>query len=355
MGGEDRREDRPSMFFPITAPDGTEILPFRQDGSEGRWRWGEDKIKKEAHRIDWGKNKKGYTAYYRIYYETSQGTPPETIWFNSDVGSNRTSKQEIKKIFDKKAFDTPKPEFLVKKVLEVSTEKDEYILDSFLGSGTTAAVAHKMGRKYIGIELGEHAKTHCYPRIKKVVEGEQGGISKAVNWQGGGGFKFYTLAPSLLQKDKHGNWIIENKYNSSMLAAAMAKQEGFKYAPHESLYWKQGNSSEQDFIYTTTQFITVETLDRIYDEMQPGDSLLICCKSFQKECKGKYNNITIKKIPQMLLGRCEFGKEDYSLNIVNMPVDETEPENETEEDISIQEINKATQKKPENRQKTLFD
>lgn len=232
-----------------------------------------------------------------------------------------------------------KPEFLVGRILTLLTNKGDLVLDSFLGSGTTAAVAHKMGRRWIGVELGEHAKTHCFPRLKQVVEGEQGGISKAVNWQGKGGFKFYTLAPSLLKQDKFGNWVISQEYNADMLAAAMAKQEGFKYQPHESTYWKQGQSSEQDFIFTTTQFLTVEALDSIKDEMQQGETLLICCKSFQKECKGKFGNITIKKIPLMLLGRCEYGKEDYSLNIINMPVDDSnEDAEESIEEISVQAI-----------------
>lgn len=232
-----------------------------------------------------------------------------------------------------------KPEAQVRRIFEMSTQPGDLVLDSFLGSGTTAAVAHKMGRRWIGVELGEHAKTHCVPRLKQVVDGEQGGISKAVNWQGGGGFKFYTLAPSLLKQDKFGNWVISQEYNADMLAAAMAKQEGFKYQPHESTYWKQGQSSEQDFIFTTTQFLTVEALDSINDEMQPGETLLICCKSFQKECKGKFGNITIKKIPLMLLGRCEYGKEDYSLNIINMPLDDSiEDAEDNNEEISVQAI-----------------
>lgn len=232
-----------------------------------------------------------------------------------------------------------KPESMVFRVFSMFSNKNDIVLDSFLGSGTTAAVAHKMGRRWIGVELGEHAKTHCYPRLKAVVDGEQGGISKAVNWQGGGGFKFYTLAPSLLKQDKFGNWVISQEYNADMLAAAMAKQEGYKYQPHESTYWKQGQSSEQDFIFTTTQFLTVEALDSIKDEMQPGETLMICCKSFQKECKGKYGNITIKKIPQMLLGRCEYGKEDYSLNIINLPIDREDDSDDEEPNISVQAIN----------------
>lgn len=245
-----------------------------------------------------------------------------------------------------------KPEKLIRRCIEICTVPGDYVLDSFLGSGTTAAVAHKMNRKYIGIELGEHAKTHCYPRLKAVVDGEQGGISKAVNWQGGGGFKFYTLAPSLLKQDKFGNWVISQEYNATMLAAAMAKQEGFTYLPHEDKFWKQGNSSESDFIFTTTQFLTVETLDSIYDDMQEGEKILICCKAFQKECKSKYPNISLKKIPQMLLDRCEFGKDDYSLNIVNMPKDDTEiEEDDVIEEISIQEL---SDKKTTEDQQTLF-
>ncbi|MDY0183601.1 MAG: site-specific DNA-methyltransferase [Proteiniphilum sp.] len=272
----------------------------------------------------------------------------------TDVGTNKTAGDEIKELFgSSKSFDYPKPECLINKLIELCTNKNDLVLDSFLGSGTTAAVAHKMGRRYIGIELGDHAITHCYPRLKAVVDGEQGGISRSVNWKGGGGFKYYALAPSLLKKDKFDNWIISKDYNADMLAAAMAKQEGFRYNPHESIYWKQGQSSESDFIYTTTQFLTVESMDQIMDEMQPDETLLICCKSYQKECKSKYPAITIKKIPQMLLGRCEFGKDDYSFNIINSPLQESNYSDEHSETsiekISVQELSdekkKSTKKK----------
>ena len=240
-----------------------------------------------------------------------------------------------------------KPEKLIERCIDISTQEGDLILDSFLGSGTTAAVAHKMNRKYIGIELGEQAFTHCRTRLQTIVSGtDVSGITKTQNWKGGGGFKFYTLAPSLLKQDKFGNWVISKEYNADMLAAAMAKQEGFKYQPHESTYYKQGQSAEQDFIFTTTQFLTVEALDSIQDEMQPGETVLICCKSFQKECKGKYSNITIKKIPLMLLGRCEYGKEDYSLNIINMPVEDSNDDtDETVEEISVQAIRNKNKSK----------
>lgn len=234
-----------------------------------------------------------------------------------------------------------KPEKLISICFELATKEGDIVLDSFLGSGTTAAVAHKMNRRWIGVELGKHALTHCYPRLRSVIDGsDQSGISKIVEWNGGGGFKFYELAPSLLNEDKFGNLVINKEYNSSMLAAAMTKQEGYRYLPDETVYWKQGKSSEQDYIYTTTQFITVETLERIHDEMQPGESLLICCTAFQNECKNRFGNITIKKIPQILLGRCEFGKEDYSLNIVNIPTAECEEDDlciDNEQSDQIQE------------------
>ena len=148
---------------------------------------------------------------------------------------------------------------------------------------------------------------------------DQGGISKAVHWKGGGGLRFYTVAPSLLKEDKFGNHIINKEYNGDMLAAAMAKQEGYTYHPNSKIYWKQGQSSEQDYIYTTTQFLTVESLDAIKETMSEGETLLICYSACQNECKKRFSNTTIKKIPQMLLGRCKFDKDDYSLKIINMP------------------------------------
>lgn len=225
-----------------------------------------------------------------------------------------------------------KPEMLIQRIIELSTNENDIVLDSFLGSGTTAAVAQKMGRRYIGIELGNHAYTHCVPRLKMVTDGtDQGGISKAQNWKGGSGFKFYELAPSLLKKDKFGNLVINKEYNADMLAAAMAKQEGYTYQPSQETYWKQGFGSETDYIYTTTQFLTVESLAAIHETMAEDESLLICCTSFQRECKSAFSNISIKKIPQMLLGRCEFGKDDYSLNIIEVPEVECEEEMDEEE------------------------
>ena len=302
------------------------------------------------------KTRNGWTLHHRVYMPSGQVLRS----IIEDVGTNKSANDETIEIFGvENAFDYPKPESLIKKLFELVTKPGDLIIDSFLGSGTTAAVANKMNRRWIGIELGEQAITHCLPRLQKVVTGvDQGGISEAVNWKGGGGFKFYTLAPSLIQKDKYGNDIINPEYNANMLAAAMAKQEGFRYSPHESIYWKQGNSSEKDFIFTTTQFITVEMLDKLAEEMQPNESVLICCKGFAASCKSRHSHITIKKIPQMLYGRCEFGKDDYSFNIVNFPHDDIENDAIEENEISIEETtgkkSKSKKKVEDNSQSSLF-
>lgn len=280
------------------------------------------------------------------------GTPSKTLWRFDEVGHNHEAREEIKAFNSQSVFATPKPERLIERILTLGSNPGDLVLDSFLGSGTTAAVAQKMGRHYIGIELGDHAYTHCYPRLRQVTDGtDQGGISKAQNWQGGSGFKFYELAPSLLKEDRFGNLVINHEYNADMLAAAMAKQEGYTYCPDKELYWKQGLSSEQDFIYTTTQFLTVESLDALSDSMTVGESLLICCTAFQPECKNRYSRITIKKIPHMLLGRCAFDKNDYSFNIIDLPLlDEEEWDDDSEEDSASFAPEETVSK-----ERTLFD
>ena len=316
---------RPNQMYEITTPGGKKYKP--RDG--GCWANVENVFNKlvNDNRIWFGKDGNSMPRRKTFLFE-SEGSAAWSWWTNSEVGNTQEAKKEIIDIFGiDNVFPTPKPERLIERIFFLASFKNDLILDSFLGSGTTAAVAHKMGRRWIGIELGDHCETHCLPRLKKVCDGtDQGGISKSVDWKGGGGFKYYELAPSLLKQDKFGGWVIDERYNANMLAAAMAKHEGFRYSPDPEVYWKQGQSTEKDFIFTTTQFITVEMLDKIQSEMKPEESLLICTKSYSKACETRYNNITVKKIPNMLLGRCEFGKEDYSLNIVNMPVDPDAPD-----------------------------
>ncbi|WP_090948997.1 site-specific DNA-methyltransferase [Parageobacillus thermantarcticus] len=219
-----------------------------------------------------------------------------------------------------------KPEKLISRIIEMVTDVGDIVLDSFAGSGTTGAVAHKMGRRWIMIELGEHCHTHIIPRMKRVIDGtDQSGISKAVNWKGGGGFRYYKLAPSLLKKDKFGNWIINPEYNPEMLAEAMCKHEGFTYNPDPEVFWKQGQSTENDFIFTTTQLVTQQMVEGIVEQMKENETLLICCKAYNVNVED-FPQVTIKKIPQAILNKCEFGRDDYSLNVNNLPMKEKEPE-----------------------------
>jgi adenine-specific DNA-methyltransferase len=230
-----------------------------------------------------------------------------------------------------------KPERLIKRCLELSTSIGDLVLDSFLGSGTTAAVAHKMGRRWIGIEFGEHCYSHCVPRLKEVVDGDQGGISKAVGWQCGGGFKFYELAPTLIIKDAHGRPIMDtSKYNPEKLAMAVAKLHGFEYAPDPAVFWKQGRGHDNSFIYVTTQYVTAELLGEISRELKIDERLLVCAAAFDAATAsivGERGNVIIKKIPQSILGKCEFGADNYNLAIVEIPditeeIEKIEEENE---------------------------
>jgi adenine-specific DNA-methyltransferase len=248
------------------------------------------------------------------------GEPLTTIW--DDVLSNNLH-NEGGVAFPK----GKKPEALIKRILELVTDEEDWVLDSFAGSGTTGAVAHKMRRRWIMVELGEHCDTHILPRLKRVVDGsDSSGVTPATEWKGGGGFRYYRLAPSLLEKDKFGNWIISKQYNAAMLAEAMCKFEGFTYAPSDTEYWMHGYSTERDFIYVTTQTLTREQLQKLSDDVGDSRSLLVCCSAFRVKDVSQFANLTIKKIPKMVLHRCEWGRDDYSLEIRNLPEAPPPPE-----------------------------
>lgn len=224
-----------------------------------------------------------------------------------------------------------KPEALVSKIVDMATEPNDLVLDSFLGSGTTAAVAHKMGRRYIGIEMGNHAYTHCKARLDKVISGEdKGGITKVANWTSGGGYKFYELAPTLILQDDFGQEIINPEYNAEMLASAVALHEGYTYAPDENCYFKQAYNGNNAYLYVTTRHIDKSAVNSILTQLQDNEYLIIVCKSFDSNAAEDAKNITLKKIPQSLLDNCEFGKDDYKLNIVNPPVYEDEETEDNE-------------------------
>lgn len=199
-----------------------------------------------------------------------------------------------------------KPEQLLKRIIEMSTKEGDYVLDSFLGSGTTAATAHKMGRKWIGIEMGEHAYSHCQKRLCNVIDGEQTGISKSVNWHGGGGFKFYELAEPLLVKNKVlPVYQINPSYTWDMVCEAICKIEGFTYEPSGEF---QGHSSENRFIHITEEFVNTKYVMSIMKNLGDKQSLLIYCKKNQADMILP-ENVEVKKIPKDLLEKCNFESE----------------------------------------------
>ena len=310
-------------IYEILTPSGKKILP--PPGTS--WRFSKDRFLKLVadNRIWFGKNGSNVPRYKRFLTDVKDGFVPTTIWFREEVGDNQEAKKEVKVFNSEEVFATPKPERLIQRVLTLATSPGDLVLDSFLGSGTTAAVAHKMGRRWIGVELGDHCYTHCKVRMDKVINGEdQGGITKAVGWKGGGGYRFFELAPTLIKEDAYGQKIINPEYDAEKLAEAVCKLEGFTYAPSETEYFIHGYSTERDYIYVTTNYLKAEHLQALNELVGTDRTLLVCCKGFSTG--GKFKNLTVKKIPKAVLDRCEYGHDDYSLNVKNLPMAAAEME-----------------------------
>jgi len=338
-------------LYSIVGPSGRTFSP-----PPGRfWRISEEKLRAldADGRIWWGPKGEARPSIKKYLTEVGE-LVPRTLWKKEDVGSNRTSKNELRALFpEEAAFDTPKPERLIERVLRISTRPGDIVLDSFAGSGTTGAVAHKMGRRWIMVELGDHCETLIVPRLRKVIDGEDaGGITKSVEWEGGGGYRYFRLAPSLLEKDQFGQWVISKSYNAEMLAEAMCKHFGFTYAPSAEHYWLHGYSSETDFIYVTTNSLTHEQLQAISDEVGDEHTLLICCRAFQGTNADSFTNLTIRKIPGAVLDRCEWGKDDYSLKIEALPLVDDEAEVEVEPEATAK--SRGRPRKPDDAP-SLFD
>lgn len=377
-----------SNIYEITTPSGRKVLP-----TKGRsWVLSKERFEefRKDNRIWFGEDGSNTPRIKKFLSEVKDGIVAMTYWTRDEVGDSQEGKREIKALNLGSVFDTPKQERLIERILTLATNEGDLVLDSFLGSGTTAAVAQKMNRRYIGVEMGDHAYTHCKLRLDKVISGEdKGGISvskeyydlkeddlkaldldindvktfnKILNkigketdlipkdilkelkrntrvqkakseykWKGGGAYKFYELAESLINKDAFGEYIINKDYNADMLAAAVALHEGFDYKPSSEIFWKQSRANESSYLFVTTRHLNETYLEAIHSTMQDDEYLVIACKSYDKDIEKKYKNISIKKIPQMLLSKCEFDRDNYNLNIINPPVYE-DVEEEVEDD-----------------------
>lgn len=311
--------------YPITTPKGR-LIPGPPKGMY--WRVSKERFAEldKDNRIWWGKDGDNQPRLKRFLSDVMEGVVPQTIWMHTEVGNTQEAKKEVLAVVPEvpDVFQTTKPERLLKRIIELATNPSDWVLDSFAGSGTTGAVAHKMGRRWIMVELGEHCHTHIIPRLKKVVDGDDpGGVTKATEWQGGG-FRYYRLAPSLLAKDKWGQWVISKEFNAAMLAEAACKLEGFQYAPSDTIYWRHGHSTERDFIYVTTQKLSADQLQELSDEVGEDRTLLVLCSAFRGKAD-RWPNLTVKKIPKAVLKRCEWGHDDYSLKVENLPKAKPKP------------------------------
>jgi len=324
-----RGTDRPTMRY--------EIFGIKPD--RGQWRWSEERgyaakrnyekyceeyarnlsldeyygLKKQELGIDLDFVRLGPEKTVQYYVSPRNYKILSDVWMDVRTSGKLTD------------FAHEKHEELLERIIRWCTNPGDWVLDSFAGSGTTGAVAHKMGRRWIMVELGEHCHTHIIPRLKKVIDGDdQGGITKNVDWKGGGGYRYYRLASSLLEKDRWDNWVINLEYNAAMLAEALCKLEGFTYSPSDSVYWQHGHSTERDFIYVTTASLTHEQLQQLSDEVGTDRTLLVLCTAFRAKAD-HYENLTVRKIPKQMLSRCEWGHDDYSLQVENLPKATLEP------------------------------
>jgi adenine-specific DNA-methyltransferase len=334
--------------FPVTLPSGRVVTP-----PKGRyWAFSQDTLKnaRSEGRAYFGVDGNRLPIIKRYLSEVREGVAPRTWWTADEVGTNQEAKRDhLRKLLPEiEPFATPKPEGLLQRIIHIASNPGDWILDSFAGSGTTGAVAHKMGRQWIMVELGEHCTTHIIPRLKKVLSGEDpGGITEIAGWKGGGGFRYYRIAPSLLEKDKFGNWVISKEYDAVMLAEAICKLEGFTYAPSDEVYWRHGHSTEKDFIYVTTQTLSREQLQKLSDEVGEDRSLLVMCGAFRVKDPDEFPNLTVKKIPKAVLSRCEWGRDDYSLEIKSLPL--------KAEDDAVASVAKPRSKVERREEALLFD
>jgi adenine-specific DNA-methyltransferase len=304
MGGQgSTRAARPTLYYALEAPDGTEVWPKLPDGGDGAWRWKPAKVKNDHRLIEWIKTERGgWSPYFRIY-DKGKGRPPETIWPHTEVGSNRTSKREVKLLTpDTQPFDTPKPERLLQRVIELASEPGDVVLDCFLGSATTVAVAHKMGRRWVGIERSrETVEAYAMPRLAQVVAGQDpGGITEDVEWEGGGGFRVLDVAPSMFEDDE-GVVVIADWATDNELAEATAAQFGYEYEPDAPFCGRKGRFR----LAVIDGNVSVNVVELLAGALGPDERLLVCGTSLDPDASDALRKLSrgseARKVPASIL------------------------------------------------------
>jgi adenine-specific DNA-methyltransferase len=306
MGGQGgTRAARPTLYYALEAPDGSEVWPKLPDGADGAWRWKSEKVARDKHLIEWVETARGWSPYFRIYNK-GMGRPPETIWPHTEVGSNRTSKREVKLVIpDKVPFDTPKPERLLEKVIKLGSNDGDIVLDCFIGSGTTAAVAHKLGRRWIGIERSSDTlDNYTIPRLTKVIHGhDPGGITESADWEAGGGFRILDVAPSMFSDDQ-GVVVLADWATNGKLGEATAAQLGFEYQLDAPFSGRKGRTR----LAVIDGLVSADVVRLLASALDEAERLTVCGTAIDSEAGPLLRQLragsTVRKIPASIL-------EDY--------------------------------------------
>ena len=302
MGQNDAREARPNLYYAMIAPDGSEVYPIRSDGSDGNWRWSKQKVSENPTRIEWVNGRNGWTPYYKIYAEDQTERPPETIWYNKDVGSNRTSMNQIKAIFrEGKSFDTPKPVGLIERILEIASNSDSVILDSFAGSGTTAHAVLNMNkadgghRKFILVEMEDYADSITAERVRRVIRGYGEG-KNAVDGTGGS-FSYYELGDPLLIGENLNEAVEPEKIREYIWF--METKTPYTPAAGDNPYYLGQHNDTGYYFYYEPQRITVLDYDFLAAVTEKaGGTVIYADRCSIDDGKLSQMGIVFKKIPR---------------------------------------------------------
>jgi adenine-specific DNA-methyltransferase len=337
------REERPNLYFEMIAPDGTEVFPRLPDGRDGRWRWSRERVERDATIIEWRKGKNGWTPYYRIFEAEERTRPPETIWPHTDVGSNRTSANEVKKLLSGRAFATPKPEALLARIIHIATEPGEIVIDCFAGSGTTAAVAHKMSRRWVTVEWSRDTlENFTGPRLEKVVAGEDpGGVTEDTDWQGGGGFRVLDVAPSMFEV-YDGQILLADWAVDSALSEATAAQFGFAY--DRDLVPFAGRKGRVRL--AVVDGLANEAVAQLLLDQLPEEEKLCLCATMldpgvREVVRARRRGSTVRKIPESILADYRRDRRWWDRHAEAAVAVETEAESESVAPVAEREGAKA--------------
>lgn len=304
-GANSRRQDRPNLFYPLIAPDGTEVLPIRTDGAEGRWRWKRERYEGNKDQIEWVEQpKSGWQPYVRQMAKDARTRPPETIWPYGEVGSNRQGKAEIKNLLPPgtEPFSTPKPEALLERIIHIGSNTGDLVLDCFLGSGTTAAVAHKTKRRWIGIERSTSTlDQYVVPRLTKVVDGDDpGGVSADAGWEGGGGFRLLKVAPSMFEISD-GGVLIASWASNGKLAEATSAQLGFEFSADPPFAGRKGRTR----LAVIDGLVNTDVARVLVNALPDGEILTLCGTAVDDDVRPALRELrrgsTVRKIPASIL------------------------------------------------------